>query len=290
MQKMSFLELEAAVAELAHLEGKRIAKIRRTDGGIFLFKIGSEEVLFEPGVRLHLTRQALHACERPDGFASYLRKNFEGKTAAKISQVPRERIVEIVAKSKERLIFELFRKGNLIACGEDGIIVSCLEMDTAGGRRIARGEAYQCPKSTPFEPSKPEKPGFFVQLDKNGTPVSYSLDASKGGREFVSFSEAADFYYSNQSEESKAESDAKERVKKLQERLSSQEKILSELAEKRKSAASAGDAIYENFQGVEELLQLVRQLKKSGKTEEQINRELAGHKAKISGISLELQL
>ncbi|MCX6773189.1 MAG: hypothetical protein NTV88_05490 [Candidatus Micrarchaeota archaeon] len=59
MQKMSGVDLYFAVAELKHLEGKRIARVRKTDSGIFLFKIGSEELLFQPGLRLHLTRQVL---------------------------------------------------------------------------------------------------------------------------------------------------------------------------------------------------------------------------------------
>ena len=57
MQKMSGADLGFAVAEMQPLCGKRIARIRKTPEGIFLFKIGGEELLFQPGVRLHLTRQ-----------------------------------------------------------------------------------------------------------------------------------------------------------------------------------------------------------------------------------------
>ncbi|VVC01913.1 Uncharacterised protein [uncultured archaeon] len=289
MQKMSGLDLEHSAAEFAHLQGKRIAKIRRTAEGIFLFKIGSEEMLFQPGVRLHLTRQAFQATESPDGFVAYLRKNFEGKTAAKITQVPSERIVEIETKSKERLIFELFRKGNLIVALEDGTISSCLEKDDAGGRRVARGEKYEYPKSTPFEFKRPAKIGFVVQLNDAGEPASYSLDAEKGGNAFPSFSEAADFYYANQKEESGAQAAAREKVKKLEERLSSQKKTLEEFGKKRREAKEQGDAIYANFGKIEPLLSLVRKMKKEGATEEEINRELAAHKAKVKGSGIEVE-
>ncbi len=287
MQKMSGLDLAFAVLELAPLQGKRIAKIRRTPGGIFLFKIGSEELLFEPGVRLHLTRQALSATEAPDGFVAFLRKNLEGKTAASILQVPSERIVEIGTKSKERLVFELFRKGNVILVGEDGVIAACLQKEEAGGRRIARGEKYGYPKATPFEVKKPQKIAFVVQENDRGEPVSFSLDAAKGGREFPSFSEAADYYYANQKAKSEGERAAGAKMKKLLERLESQEQAALRLQKERGEAKKAGDAIYANFDELEELLSLVRQMKKEGKGEAEINAALAGRKAKIRGAELD---
>lgn len=286
MQKMSGLDLQFAVSELAHLQGKRIAKIRRTDSGIFLFKIGSEEVLFEPGVRLHLTRQMLQATDAPDGFVGFLRKNLEGKTAAEIKQYGSDRIVEISTKSKERLVFELFRKGNLILVGEDGIIYACLQTEVAGGRKIARGGRYEYPKASGFEIKKPEKIAFAVQENEMGEPVSFSADAAKGGRGFQSFSEAADCYFANQKEESGSQKAANEKMKKLSERLSQQEITLREFGKKRKEAQDAGNAIYSNFEKVEMLLNAVRQMKKSGKSEAEINVELAAFKAKINGAEL----
>jgi predicted ribosome quality control (RQC) complex YloA/Tae2 family protein len=289
MQKMSGLDLSFAVSELAALQGKRIARIKRTESGIFLFKIGSEEMLFEQGVRLHLTRQVQKATESPDGFVGFLRKNFEGKTAAQIKQVPNERIVEIVAKSKEKLIFELFRKGNLLAVGEDGIIAACLEREETGGRKISRGEKYEYPKAGNYEIKKPEKIAFAAQENDKGEPVSFSCDAAKVGKAFATFSEMADYYYANQKEESGSERAAKEKMKKLEERLESQEAALARLEAERLEAKAAGDAVYANFEKVEKLASMVREMKKAGKSEEEISIELALHKAKISGSQLEIE-
>ena len=289
MQKMSGLDLSFAAAELAPLQGKHIAKIRRTEAGIFLFKIGSEELLFEPGVRLHLTRQSLQATGSPDGFTGYLRKNFEGKTAQGIAQHGTDRILEISTRSKERLVFELFRKGNLIAVGEDGIIASCLQREEAGGRKIARGERYGYPRATAFEMRVPPQVAFCVQENAKGEPVSFSSDASKGGRVFGTFSEMADFYYANQRQESDAERAAGEKLKKLSERLSSQQESLAQVQKEREAAKGAGDAIYADFEKVESLLSLVRSLKKSGAGEEEINRQLAAKKARVRGSEVELE-
>ncbi len=289
MQKMSGLDLSFAVAELSVLQGKRISRIKRTESGVFLFKIGSDELLFEQGVRLHLTRQVLHSTEGPDGFVGFLRKNFEGKTAAEIKQVPNERIVEIAAKSKEKLIFELFRKGNLIAVGEDGVIAACLEREETGGRKIARGERYEYPKAGSYEIKKPEKIAFSVQENEKGEPASFSCDAAKNGKMFAAFSEMADYYYANQKEESDSERAAAEKMKKLEERLASQKKTLEEIIRKKGEAKAAGDALYADFEKVEMLIAMVREMKKAGKSDGEINSWLAGHRAKISGSNLELE-
>ena len=290
MQKMSGLDLSLALAEIAPLQGKRIAKIRRTEAGIFLFRIGDGELLFEPGVRLHLTRQSLQATGTPDGFVGYLRKNFEGKTAQGIAQYGTDRILEIATRSNEKLVFELFRKGNLIAVGQDGIIASCLQREEAGGRKIARGERYEYPKATAFELKKPEKVAFCVQENAGGEPVSFSPDAAKGGsRQFGTFSEMADFYYANQKQESDAQRAAGEKLKKLSERLSLQQESLAHVQKEREGAKGAGDAVYANFEKVESLLSLVRSLKKSGIGEEEINRQLAAKKARVRGSEVELE-
>jgi len=241
-------------------------------------------------VRLHLTRQKLSATESPDGFVGYLRKNLEGKTAQEIRQHGNDRILEIVSRSKEKLIFELFRKGNIILVGEDGTIAACCLAEEAGGRKIARGCKYEHPKATAFEIKMPEKIAFCVQENEKGEPVSFSSDESKGGRKFDTFSEAADHYYANQKEESGEQKSANEKVKKLQERLESQVQSLQRLGEEKKEAAGAGEAIYANFELVEELLAKAREMKKSGKSEEEINRSLAQYNAKMKGAEIEIEL
>jgi len=290
MQKMSGADLEYVLAELAPLQGKRIARIRKTADGIFLFKIGTDELLFQPGVRLHLTRQALSATDAPDGFVGFLRKNLEGKTAQAMARVPGERIVEILTRSKERLVFELFRKGNLILVGEDGLIYACLLKDEAGGRRVARGERYEYPKATQFVQKTPEKIGFCVQENAEGEPVSFSIDSAKGGKQFASLCEALDYYYANQRDESGAQKAASEKMEKLQQRLSSQEETLAGIEKERAEVKKAALEISNNFDRLEGLLSLVRKMKKEGASEEDINRGIAAYKARMKGAELEIEV
>jgi predicted ribosome quality control (RQC) complex YloA/Tae2 family protein len=293
MQKMSGLDLKLAVAELALLEGKRISRIRRTEDGIFLFKIGSEEVLFEPPIRLHLTRQSFESKKQPDGFLAFLRKGFEGKTAASISQLPNERIVEIATKSGERLVFELFRKGNLIAVGQDGKIMACLHIDESGGRKIAKGEEYRRPAPTSFEIKMPQKIGFFVQEGKDGMPISYCVDepACKEGswRRFESASEMLDHYYANCRKESRENEAARKKIGKISERLKMQQEALEKAAEKKALARAEGEAIWRNSGMLDSILEQVRKMKKEGASQEQINAFL-GKKARLDGLELEVEL
>jgi len=290
MQKMSGADLAHVMLELALLQGKRIARIRKTPDGIFLFKIGTEELLFQPGVRLHITRQALQAADAPDGFVGFLRKNLEGKTAQEIRRVEGERIVEITTRSKERLVFELFRKGNLILVGEDGLIYACLQKDDAGGRKVARGERYEYPKATPFVQKEPEKIAFCVQENGRGEPVSFSIDAAKGGRQFALLSEALDHYYANQREESGAQRAAAERMESLGARLASQEEALVEIERQREAVKQTAGEITRNFEMLEGLLSLVRKMKKDGAGEEEISRAAAAYKARVKGASLEVDI
>ena len=290
MQKMSGADLAYVLLELAPLQGKRIARIRKTADGIFLFKIGSEELLFQPGVRLHLTRQALAATDAPDGFVGFLRKNLEGKTAQEIRRVEGERIVEITTRSKERLVFELFRKGNLALVGEDGIIYACLQKDDSGGRMIARGEKYEYPKATPFAQKTPEKVAFCVQENAQGEPVSFSIDAAKGGKAFSALCEALDYYYANQRDASGAQKAAAEKMEKLQQRLSSQEETLAGIEKQRESVKAAAAEVSRNFDRLEGLLALVRKMKKQGASDDEINRAIAGHKASVKGAELEVEV
>ncbi|MCX6772041.1 MAG: NFACT family protein [Candidatus Micrarchaeota archaeon] len=290
MQKMSGADLAYVLLELARLQGKRIARIRKTPEGIFLFKIGSEEVLFQPGVRLHLTRQALQATDAPDGFVGFLRKNLEGKTAQEIARVPGERIVEITTRSKEKLVFELFRKGNLILVGEDGLVYACLQKDDAGGRMVARGERYEYPKATLFVQKTPEKVAFCVQENAKGEPVSFSIDSAKGGKRFAALCEALDYYYANQREESGAQKAAEERMEKLQQRLASQEEALARIDKERAEVKKAAEEVSRNFDMLEGLLALVRKMKKEGASEEGINQAIAAYKASVKGAELEVEV
>ncbi|MEM4554477.1 MAG: NFACT family protein [Candidatus Anstonellaceae archaeon] len=290
MQQMSSADLHFVLAELSFLQGKHIGKIRKTQDGIFLFKIGSQELLFEPPVRLHLTMQAFQAQPSPDGFVAFLRKRLEGKKVDRIWQHESDRIV-LLKSEEQMLIFELFRKGNLILADSNNCILACLRNDDAGGRKIAKGEKYSFPKPTGFKMNLPLVPSFGVKLDASGKPSSYSFEAQEGDLKFQTFSEALDFYYANQPRETADEREAQKAYKKLVERLEHQKKALEEIELKRQEARKCAEAIYSNFEAVSQVLQEANELKAKGLEIEKINDVLAAKKAKfVSAFELEIEL
>lgn len=295
MQKMSYAELFFAVSEASQLlEGKRISRIRRTPEGVFLFKIGAEELLFQPPIRFHITRQHFKASDQPDGFVSFLRKALEGKTAKSISLVENERIVQLSTKSNEKLVFELFRKGNLILLSESNTVLSCLRQDDAGGRKIAKNEQYSLPKPSSFKPKIPAEVAFIVHEEEgSGQPSYFSCDASSAkekSKKFASMSEALDYYYSRQLQKSKEQEMAEQAISGLKARLDLQKKSLSALEEEQQKARSLADCIMANASFLDEVLEGVRAMKKQGQDDKSINAFLSKWKAKIDGYKIEIDL
>ncbi|MCX8196845.1 MAG: NFACT family protein [Candidatus Micrarchaeota archaeon] len=290
MQKMSALDLHFVAKELAELKGKRIAKIRRTQERIFLFKIGGKELLFEPPVRLHLTMQSFVAQPAPDGFVAFLRKRLEGKPVEDLFQHENDRIAVLQTKDS-RLIFELFRKGNLILTDSNWEILACLNKEESKKRMVAKGQKYEFPEnSSEFKLEIPAKPFFGVKTE-NGVPVAYSVEPKEGFIGFGSICEALDFYYSRQPRQTKEDRELAKRIEKLRERLEHQQRALAELEARKELAKESANSIYQHFDQVSTILEEVRQLKKQGLTAEQINEKIAQKKAKlVSDFEVEIEL
>jgi predicted ribosome quality control (RQC) complex YloA/Tae2 family protein len=165
--------------------------------------------------------------------------------------------------------------------------------DDAGGREIAHGETYEYPKGTPYEMKLPLDVAFSVGKGADGLPVSFSSDAkaaSDAAVRFPTISEALDFYYSNQREASGRQKGAAAKLGKLEERLAQQKKTLDDAIGERRRLREAGDAIYSNFERVEEALNIVHELKRQGKGEDEISQALHRLGAKLVGEEIEIEL
>jgi predicted ribosome quality control (RQC) complex YloA/Tae2 family protein len=288
MQKMSSLDLYFVVQELARLQGARIKKIRKTEEGFYLFKIGDEEILVEPAVRIHLTRIKYTATEKPDGFVSFLRKNLEGKIVESITQHENDRIVEIQTKNKDKIIFELFRKGNIIYVNSDGIIEACKVIEKVANRTIANGEEYVYPPKTNFQMTFPSKIGFCAK-EQEWFSINAD-DVEKGGKVFPTFSEALDYYYSSLKRENEKEKEIKKKIEKIENRLKIQREALENLEKQKDELKKKAELIYKNYALVEEVLGKVKEMKKNGLNEKEINKEIEKYKAKLTGSELEIEL
>ncbi len=188
---LSALEVHYLVRELQPLIGGKIEQI---------YQIGKEELVLQfhvPNVGKQILRIVLGKMiylasvkssipEKPPGFCLHLRKRLRSARLRGVSQIGFDRIVEFILETKDakfRFVVDLFSKGNLILCDDDGKIVSVLERQEWKDRSVKPGEQY----------SSPEKEVNFLQLteedlnavlmgsDRENLVKSLAIDLGLGG-------------------------------------------------------------------------------------------------------------
>ena len=117
---------------------------------------------------------------------------------------------------------------------------------------------------------------------REGSPVDYALFQLRKherieAKVFASLSEAMDeFYASAKSEEGASE--LEQRKEKLLFTLENQKRSVEELLARAAEAKLAGDGLYERFVEVEEMLSLIREMRRAGSSWEDVERELRKRK------------
>lgn len=151
-REMSGLEIKVCVDELKDIEGSWTGKVYQIDD-LFLFKInspggGEENLVIEPGVRIHLTSMKYDTPREPPSFAMLLRKHLQNSKLMVVHQPDLERIVEVKFEGKDEtryLIAELFGSGNLVLCNGDREIIKPQKAQSWEHREIVPGEVYNLP-------------------------------------------------------------------------------------------------------------------------------------------------
>lgn len=129
---------------------------------------------------------------------------------------------------------------------------------------------------------------------KEGKPSDFSpfpLEkyAGQEAKPSKSMSEMLDELYAGApSPQKPEESKREEEKKKMEFTLKAQKEAVVDLRRRAEEAKLAGDLIYEKYQGVEELLELIRSRRKAGATWEEIEKELEG-KAKVDRVRGKLE-
>jgi len=139
------------VRELKNAIGHRVENIYEVDGAVIL-RLRSKErerqdLLIQPGCRIHLTAMAYRAPKQPSSFAMLLRKHLENAEISGVSQPDLERIVEIKFSGAEEriLIAEIFGEGNIILCDSKKIIIQPYRTAVWKHRALKAGEPYLYP-------------------------------------------------------------------------------------------------------------------------------------------------
>lgn len=159
--QLASVELRVLVSELKQLENSWVSQVYGLEasgvkpGKALVFQLGKSEsrrylVCLAPSAVFSLSVKP-RAAEKPGSFCSVLRQHLGNAKLISISQLGSERILELVlssGSSQLKLIIELFSKGNIILCSENGVILAAAEHQAWKDRTVRPGFAYSPPPAT----------------------------------------------------------------------------------------------------------------------------------------------
>jgi len=152
---MSSLDVASWIAGSAsRLIGVRVGNIYASgpDVIVFKFKGMSEELVVEPGRRIHLTRRRMRF-GKLGITAQILRKHLRGRVIGEVRQYGFERIVELVFKPDGvRLVVELLPRGVAALLDPEGRIIYATRYAEYRDRAVRRGEPYTPPPLRALDP------------------------------------------------------------------------------------------------------------------------------------------
>ena len=296
VQKMTNVDYFYVVSELAPTINAFLNKIYEPRDNYFRFKIrGEKEFNFkaEIGVRAHLSKYIEQSPENPSNFVMFLRKYLDNAKIITITQLNGDRIIDFFVSKKVamHLIFEMFAKGNLILTDTDYNIIGSYRFEKTDKRTVKKGEKYIPPENFGKSPSEHAKSlKLFIQ---EGVPVGFSSVPTEkfpnaSANEYSSVSEMVDEYYYHiykETEKNQAEivheANPNKRMDKIKHTIKQQEDAFKKFELESGQFQAAGNFIYENFELIESLLKMAKELKSKKLTDAQISDELknAGFKA-----------
>ncbi|MEA1905031.1 MAG: ribosome rescue protein RqcH, partial [Candidatus Hadarchaeota archaeon] len=148
---LSNLDIKVCTQELKNAIGARVDKVYELDG-VFLLRLriprkGRQDLVIEPGRRIHLTSVKYRLPKRPSAFAMLLRKHLANSRLSGVEQVDFERVVELGFRGRKEytLVAELFGTGNLVLCDERRVIVRPWRTERWRYRTLKSGERYAYP-------------------------------------------------------------------------------------------------------------------------------------------------
>jgi len=160
MKAMTNVDIHAISSELKRsLKDARFQKAYQPTKDTVLIRfhvpgIGRRDVVFQAGLRVHITQYPPQNPKVPPSFPMLLRKYLSGATVSEVRQHHFDRILEIEFQKEHRytLIIELFSKGNIILLDEEGQIILPLKRKLWQDRKISSKETYKYPPERGINP------------------------------------------------------------------------------------------------------------------------------------------
>jgi predicted ribosome quality control (RQC) complex YloA/Tae2 family protein len=134
--------LSSARIDKAYQLGEKELKLK-----IYAQGAGSLDLVLAPDY-LCVSRFPRKAPETPSSFAMQLRKHLSGAYIREIRQHGFDRIIEIILEKegkKYTLLSELFSRGNIMLCNEEGKILGLMEWQKWKDRKLGVGQKYEYP-------------------------------------------------------------------------------------------------------------------------------------------------
>ena len=160
MKAMSNVDIYAISSELTKsLKDARFQKAYQPTKDTVLIRFhvpgfGRRDVIFQAGLRVHITQYPPLNPKVPPSFPMLLRKYLSGATVSEVRQHDFDRIMEIEFQKERKytLIIELFSKGNIILLDEEGQIILPLKRKLWQDRKISSKETYKYPPERGINP------------------------------------------------------------------------------------------------------------------------------------------
>ena len=178
MKTMSNVDIYTICSELNELlEGARVDKSFQPtkDTVVIRFHVagtGRVDIVFQAGVRMHISQYPLENPTLPPSFPMLLRKKLKGANVLSITQHHFDRVIELKVKKDKiyTIIIELFDKGNIILLDDENNIIMPLKRQQMTGRDISSKREYIFPEKQGINPiniTKEELKEIFDSSDRD---------------------------------------------------------------------------------------------------------------------------
>nr|CAD2206787.1 unnamed protein product [Meloidogyne enterolobii] len=163
--KFATFDLCAVLHDLNNLKGMRLSNVYDINSKTYLLKLQRPNekafILFESGIRIHVTKCEWPKAVIPSGFSMKFRKHIRSKRLTNVSQVGIDRIVDLKFGEEERschVIVELYDRGNVVLTDHEYTILNILRPRTDHDTdvRFSVRERYpleQARQSSQFRPT-----------------------------------------------------------------------------------------------------------------------------------------
>lgn len=171
--------LSSSRIDKAYQLGEKELKLK-----IYAQGAGSLDLVLAPDY-ICVSRFPRKAPETPSSFAMQLRKHLGGAYIREIRQHGFDRIIEILLEregKKYTLLSELFSRGNIMLCNEEGKILGLMEWQKWKDRKLGVGQKYEYPPTAkdPFGLDFPALRSIVSSSEKKLVSV-LATDAGLGG-------------------------------------------------------------------------------------------------------------